>query len=105
VSVSHSPAGSSLPVGSTITFAASASDNVGVARIDLWVTAPGQFPSLVKTCSNATSCSFTGGPYNSAGTLSYFAIAADAAGHETNSGGKSITLYYVISGRPGGGGS
>jgi hypothetical protein len=33
------------------------------------------------------------------GTLSYFAIAADAAGHETNSGAHSITIYVVISQR------
>ncbi|MBF8255824.1 MAG: N BRCA1 IG protein [Anaerolineales bacterium] len=99
VSVSHSPAGSSLPTGTSITFTATASDNVGVTRIDIWVTAPGQFPVLAKTCNNTTSCSTTGGPYNSMGTLSYFAIAADAAGHETNSGGQSITIYVVISQR------
>jgi hypothetical protein len=104
VSVSHSPPGSSLPVGSTITFTANASDNVGVVRIDLWVTAPGGWPTKVRTCTNTSSCSYTGGPYNTTGNLSYFAVAADAAGHETNSGAGSITIYVVISGRPGGGG-
>jgi hypothetical protein len=97
VSVSHSPGGSSLPTGSSITFSANAGDNVGVARIDIWVTAPGQFPVLVKTCNNTTGCSFTGGPYTTQGNLSYFAVAADAAGNETNSGAGSILIYVVIS--------
>ena len=96
VSISHTPSGSSVPTGKTITFTANASDNVGVTRIDIWVTAPGQFPILAKTCNNTTSCSYTGGPYNTQGNLSYFAIAADAAGHETNSGAHTITIYIVI---------
>lgn len=99
VSVSHTPAGDFVPTTSVITFTAVASDNVGVTRIDLWVTAPGGWPTLVKTCANTTSCSFAGGPYPQ-GNLSYFAIAADAAGHETNSGGKTITIYVVVSGLP-----
>jgi hypothetical protein len=103
VSVSHSPPGSSIPTGSTITFTANASDNVGVTRIDIWVTAPGQFPVLAKTCNNTTSCAYTGGPYNSQGNLSYFAIAADAAGHETNSGAQTILIYIVVAALPRGG--
>ena len=67
-----------------------------MTRIDIWVTAPGQFPVKAKTCNNTTSCSYTGGPYNTQGNLSYFAIAADAAGHETNSGAHTITIYIVI---------
>jgi hypothetical protein len=96
VSVSHSPAGGSLPTGSTITFAASAGDNVGVARIDIYVTAPGQFPGKVKTCNNTTICSYIGGPYGTQGNLSYYAVAVDPAGNETNSGPRSVTLYVVI---------
>jgi len=96
VSISHSPSGNSLPTGSTITFTATASDDVGVTRIDIWVTAPGQFPVLAKTCTNKTTCKYTGGPYNTQGNLSYFAIAADAAGHETNSGGHTIVIYVVV---------
>jgi len=96
VSVSHSPSGGSLPTGSSITFTANASDNLGVARIDLWVTPPGGWPTLVKTCNNQSTCSFTGGPYPTQGNLSYFAIAADAAGNEANSGPGSVVLYVVI---------
>jgi len=96
VTVSHSPAGGSLPTGSTITFTASAGDNVGVARIDLYVTAPGQFPGKVKTCNNTTTCSYVGGPFGTQGNLSYYAVAADAAGNETNSAPGSVTLYVVI---------
>lgn len=104
VSISHSPSGSSVPNNKVITFTANASDNVGVVRIDLWVTAPGGWPTLVKTCNNASTCSFAGGPYTTVGNLSYFAIAADAAGHETNSGATTIVIYIVVSGLPGGGG-
>lgn len=96
VSVSHSPAGGSLPTGSVITFTASASDNVGVVRIDLWVTAPGGWPTKVRTCTNTTTCNYTGGPYNTQGNLSYFAVAADAAGHETTSSAGTIVLYVVV---------
>jgi hypothetical protein len=97
VSVSHSPSGSSVPTGKVITFTANASDNVGVTRIDIYVTAPGQFPGKVKTCTNTSTCSFAGGPYNSQGNLSYYAVAADAAGHETTSGVTTILIYVVVS--------
>jgi Ig-like domain from next to BRCA1 gene len=96
VSVSHSPPGSTAAVGSVITFTANASDNVGVTRIDIWVTAPGGWPTKAKTCTNTTTCSYTGGPYNTVGNLSYFAVAADAAGHEANSSAGSIVIQYVI---------
>ncbi|MCJ7512179.1 MAG: NBR1-Ig-like domain-containing protein [Anaerolineales bacterium] len=96
VNVSHSPDGGSLPTGSTIRFTASAGDNVGVTRIDLYVTAPGQFPGKVKTCDNTTTCSYTGGPYSTQGNLTYYAVAVDAAGNEANSAPGLIVLYVVI---------
>jgi hypothetical protein len=96
VSVSHSPSGGSLPTGSTISFSANASDNLGVVTIELWVTAPGGWPTLVKTCSNSSSCSFTGGPYPTQGNLAYFAIARDAAGNQGSSNAGSVQLYVVI---------
>jgi hypothetical protein len=92
-----------VPTGKTITFTANASDNVGVTRIDMWVTAPGGWPTKVNTCSNTTSCSYTGGPYNTQGNLSYFAIAADAAGLEANSGANTILIYIVVAAVPRGG--
>lgn len=96
VGISHSPSGGSIPTTQTITFTANASDNVGVTRIDIYVTAPGQFPGKVKTCSNTASCAFTGGPY-AQGNLSYYAVARDAAGNETTSSVQSIVIYVVIS--------
>jgi hypothetical protein len=104
VSVSHSPSDASIPTGTSITFAANASDNVSVTRIDIYVTAPGQFPGKVKTCNNATSCSFTGGPYTTQGNLSYYAVARDAAGNESTSNIPTIVIYVVVSGLPGGSG-
>jgi hypothetical protein len=104
VSVSHSPPGSSVPTTQAITFTANASDNVGVTRIDIYVAAPGQFPGVAKTCNNATSCSYTGGPYGTQGNLSYYAVARDAAGNQTTSGVTTIVIYVVVSGLPSGGG-
>lgn len=96
VGISHSPSGNSIPTTQVITFTATASDNVGVTRIDIYVTAPGQFPGKVKSCTNASSCSYTGGPY-SQGNLSYYAVARDAAGNETTSSVTTVVIYVVIS--------
>jgi len=96
VGISHSPSGSSIPTTQVITFTATASDNVGVARIDIYVTAPGQFPGKVKTCTSANSCSYTGGPYPQ-GNLSYYAVARDAAGNESTSSVTTVVIYVVIS--------
>jgi hypothetical protein len=53
-----------------VIYTATASDNVGVTRIKIYLNG-----ALVQTCNNTTSCSFTGG----AG--SYYATAEDAAGN------------------------
>ena len=78
VSVGHSPA--SVTEQMAITFTANASDNVGVARIEIWVGPPGQSLQHAKTCTNTTTCVLQGGPY-SAGQLSYDGRAWDAAGN------------------------
>ena len=89
VSVSHTP---SSPTNSTsMTVTATASDNVGVTSINIYVDA-----SLAKTCSSSP-CSTTSQTY-SIGTHTYYATASDAAnntGRDPASGTKSFTVQEV----------
>jgi hypothetical protein len=94
VSASHSPPGESIPVGTLTTLNATANDNVGVARIEIWISLPRGGPQLVQTCNNATACSYPS--TFTAGTITYFARAYDAAGNMGATGQTSITFYYVI---------
>ena len=86
VSVSHSP---SSPTNLTsVTITATASDNVGVTEINIYIDS-----SQVKTCSSSP-CSTTSQIY-SIGTHTYYATASDAAnniGRDPTSGTKSFTV-------------
>jgi hypothetical protein len=79
VQVSHSEGATC----GTVIYSATASDNVGVAKIKIYVNG-----ELVKTCNNTTSCSFTGG----AG--SYYATAEDAAHNIATSETKQAPAEY-----------
>jgi len=46
-------------------------------------------PTLVQTCDNTTTCTYTGGPY-SGGSGSYFATVEDAAHNLGTSGTKTF---------------
>lgn len=70
-----------------ITFNAEAGDQNGVARIDLLVNA-----QVVQTCYNATTCSWTGGPYINS-TVTYGATLTDNAGYSLWTGYKTIYRY------------
>ena len=70
-----------------ITFNAEAGDQNGVARIDLLVNA-----QVVQTCYNATTCSWTGGPYPNS-TVTYGATLTDSAGYSLWTGYKTIYRY------------
>jgi len=71
--------------GETVSFAATANDNDGIAKIDLLVNAV-----LVKTCYNVSSCGYTGGPYNDRTTVSYGARMTDNQGNVLWTGYKTI---------------
>jgi len=89
VQVLHAPA-SIFEFITSVTFTATAGDNVAVTRIRIYVQGPGEgSPTLVQTCSNTTTCTFTGGPY-SGGQGSYFATAEDAALNLATSGTKTF---------------
>lgn len=86
VSVTHSP---TEPTDiQTVTFTASASDNIGITGIKIYVDG-----SLKKTCTSSP-CSYTGGSY-SVGSHTYYATAKDAAnnaGRDPTKGTKSFTV-------------
>lgn len=90
VSVSHSP--SSPTDLEPITFVASASDDVGVVRIEIWLQAPRQnAPSLIRTCFSAGPCSAVVQRII-AGQARYFARAWDEAGNQ----GESATIVLAV---------
>jgi len=102
VSISHSPTGSGQPqTNDTVTFSASASDDRGVALIEIYIRGPGEPASvLVKSCSNTSNCTYTGGPYK-AGDGEYFARARDNAGNEAQSAKIPLHVDWYIGFWPG----
>lgn len=94
VSISHSPTGANRPRSNeTVSFSAAASDDIGVTTVEIWIDSPaaGGF-SMVQSCSNAATCTYTGGPYP-AGQLSYYARATDSGGNTTTSSTTTITIF------------
>ncbi len=96
VSISHSPSGTGVPnQDQTVTFTANASDNVGVVRIEIWVTPPGGSAMLARACTNTTTCVYQGGPYT-VGDLIYLARAWDAANNLTSTFPTTIFIFPVV---------
>jgi RNA polymerase sigma factor (sigma-70 family) len=97
VSVSHTPALAGRPSDlDAITFTATASDNARVARIEIWLRAPGETAAtLRRTCVDATSCVITLGPL-AAGQGTYFARAWDPAGNQRETTPASLTVYVSL---------
>jgi hypothetical protein len=78
VEINHSPG---EPTNQDqVTFTAMAADNIGVTRINIYITIGSGNPVMVKQCTNTDTCSYTGGPYP-AGEVRYSATAHDAAGN------------------------
>ncbi len=97
VTISYSPVGTWKPdEDDIVTFSATATDNFGIGKIEIWVQAPGEkLPALVRICENTSTCSYSGGPYMP-GTGMYYAIAADLAGNEGTSSQNTLTIYAVV---------
>jgi len=96
VTISFVPAGTQRPnEDDIVTFSATATDNFGIGKIEIWFQAPGEkLPALVRTCSLST-CSYQGGPYMP-GTGMYYATAADLAGNEGTSSENTLRIYAVV---------
>lgn len=71
--------------GQLITFTATGGDADGVNRIELYVEG-----NLVKVCAGATSCVWTGGPYDGTTFLHYGARLYDVNGYSVWTGYKTI---------------
>jgi hypothetical protein len=79
-----------------VSFQANATDNVGVARIEVWVQGPADNTfQLAKTCTNSSVCSHQGGHY-SIGQVRYYALAVDAAGNQSQTTTRSFTVYPIL---------
>jgi RNA polymerase sigma-70 factor (ECF subfamily) len=98
VSVSHSPSGSGRPTNSDpIIITAQASDNVDVAKIEIWVNGPSDnVAQLVETCSSSSSCKTTVGPYNG-GQVEFYARAYDEAGNQSQTPVQSVKIVLLPS--------
>ena len=96
VTISYEPTGTWRPnEDDIVTFWATATDNFGIGKIEIWIQAPGEkLPTLVRTCSQST-CSYPGGPYMP-GTGMYYAIAADLAGNEGTSPENTLRIHAVV---------
>jgi hypothetical protein len=96
VTISYEPTGTWRPnEDDLVTFSATATDNFGIVKIEIWIQAPGEkLPTLVRTCSQST-CSYPGGPYMP-GTGMYYAIVADLAGNEGTSPENTLRIHAVV---------
>lgn len=82
-----------LTTNDIITFMADASDDVGVARIEIWVKSSSMNTfQLAGSCQGMSTCSVQGGPYSS-GSLFYYAAASDAAGNRAETIVNTILIY------------
>jgi RNA polymerase sigma-70 factor (ECF subfamily) len=93
VSISYAPTGQGRPTDrDKISLTATAVDAKGVVKIEVWLRLSTQPQAvLMRTCTQATSCFFAGGPYPS-GMAQTFARAWDAAGNM----GESSAVSFVI---------
>ncbi|MFZ6015299.1 MAG: hypothetical protein ACOYUZ_02995 [Patescibacteria group bacterium] len=68
-----------------VVFTATGSDGNGVEKIEIMVNA-----TLVKTCTNATTCTYTGGTYGDRSSVTYGANLYDKLGNRLWTGYKTI---------------
>lgn len=97
VTIAYRPMGTYQPTSTDIiTFTATASDDVGVVQIEIWVRSSSMNVfQLAGSCTASDSCVVPGGPY-AGGTLTYFATALDAAGNESQSAPAALTVYSIV---------
>lgn len=95
VVISHFP---KAPTSSeSVTLTATATDNVGVTRIEIWVQGPGDtIPVLLQVCLNTTTCTVVVGPYPVQSLVTYLAYGWDATGNL----GESQLGRFVVSSSP-----
>jgi len=93
--VAHSPSGEGKPTDiDEVTFTAEANDDIGVVKIELWISPPGETARILTTCSNTNSCEATAGPFDT-GEMSFWAKAYDAANNQGESETEQFYIYVV----------
>lgn len=86
VEATYSPNGRGEPTGrQKVTFSASASDNIAVTKIEIYLQRVGGNWQLLTTCSNQVNCSIETGPLN-IGDYRLRAYGYDASGNQGDSG-------------------
>jgi hypothetical protein len=93
VQVTYEPNRRGEPTGrQQVTFTANASDNVGVTKIEIYLTKTGSNSVLLGTCNNQNTCVVYGGPYPT-GDYQLQAFAYDAVGNQGSSTIVNFTVY------------
>ncbi len=97
VSVSYAPTGQGRPTDrDKISLTANAVDAQSVEKIEIWLRLSTQQQAvLMRTCTQATTCFFAGGPYP-AGMAQAYACAWDEAGNMGESNAISFTIYESL---------
>jgi hypothetical protein len=97
IDINHSPAGSTSPTTQDqVTFVAQATDNMGVAVIEIYLQPPtSNQMQLVHTCYQTETCTYVGGPFQY-GIGEYYAIAGDASGNESQSSVKTLQVHVFV---------
>ena len=96
-SIAVAPSGPGRPTDhDKLSLTASAADAVGIAKIEIWFRlSTQQQPVLMRTCTQTTTCIFSGGPYP-AGMAQAFARAWDTSGNQGESSAISFVIYALI---------
>jgi len=93
-SISVAPSGPGRPTDhDKLSLTATAADAAGIAKIEIWFRlSTQQQPVLMRTCTQTTTCIFSGGPYP-AGMAQAFARAWDTSGNQGESNAISFQIY------------
>ncbi len=96
-SISSAPTGPGRPTDhDKVSLVVSAADAGGIDKIEIWFRLSTQNqPVLMRTCTQATTCIFSGGPYP-AGMAQAFARAWDTKGNQGESNAISFQIYPTI---------
>ncbi len=97
ITLSYKPMGSQRPDDSDlVTLVVSATDEHGVARIEIWLAPPGSTqPKQRFACENMEACSYQGGPYIP-GSLIFYGVAVDTMGNTAESSHEVIKIFSTV---------
>jgi uncharacterized protein YraI len=96
-SIAVAPTGPGRPTDhDKLSLSASAADAGGIEKIEIWFRLSTQNqPVLMRTCTQTTTCIFSGGPYPS-GMAQAFARAWDTMGNQGESNAISFQIFALL---------